>query len=676
MFMRRGKTWLHRVVCVGVCLSGTVSVLAQDSVPDTIGGKVHALGEVEVSASASRRRMLSTAPVQMLSQKQLALQGVTDIGDALRRFSGVNVKDYGGAGGMKTVSVRSLGSQHTSVSYDGMTITDCQSGQVDLSRFSLDNIQSLSLAVGDNEDIFLPARTVASAASIRLQTVMPDLSERPFRVKAEVKAGSFGLVNPFVRYDQRLAERVSMSLSGDFMRADNRYPFTLVNGKYVSEEHRSNNYIETWRGEWNLYARPGEHAVLNGKVYYYDSFRELPGPVILYNNVSNEELSERNFFSQLHYMNYWNNGFSIQLNGKFNWASSYYHDVGEEFPNGEMNNVYYQREYYGSAALFYTPHADWAFSYAADCSFNNLTSNATSGVRPYRHTVLQTLAVRYRTSRLTATALLLGSLYLNEAHGGDPAKDARRLSPSISVSWKPWEEHDVRVRASYKDIFRVATFTENYFGRWGTRDLNPEVARQYNVGLTYAHTSSRFWLEGMSFSVDGYYNYVKNKIVAMPYNMFFWTMVNLGRVDIWGMDATLDGTFRLAPRHRLVSTLSYTFQKAVDKTDPSSVYYEDQIPYTPEHSGAFSVAWENPYVNLAFHATGVDRRYASVQNTETNELEGYIECGIALYRSFKWNRVGCSVRLDVQNLGNKQYSIVKNYPMPGRSYKVSLGINF
>ena len=221
----------------------------------------------------------------------------------------------------------------------------------------------------------------------------------------------------------------------------------------------------------------------------------------------------------------------------------------------------------------------------------------------------------------------------------------------------------------------MATFTENYFGRWGSRDLNPEVARQYNVGLTYAHTSSRSLLENLSFSVDGYYNYVKDKIVAMPYNMFFWTMVNLGRVDIWGLDATLDMAFRLASRHRLLTTLSYTYQKAVDKTDPSSVYYEDQIPYTPEHSGAFSLAWENPYVNVAFHATGVDKRYASVQNTKSNELDGYIECGVALYRTFRWKFVDCSLRLDAQNIGNKQYSIVKNYPMPGRSYKITLGIN-
>ena len=422
-----------RFACIGFFIN-IFSLSAQMTEKDTIAGKVHQIEEVTVNASSNARKVSSTAPMQVLSRDQLRQQGVTDITDALRRFSGVNVKDYGGAGGMKTVSVRSLGSQHTSVAYDGITITDCQSGQIDLSRFSLDNIKSLSLTVGDNDDIFLPARTVASAASLRLQTLLPELSEKDSRLKAEIKAGAFGMVNSFLRYDRRLSGKVSMSLSGDFMRADNLYPFTLVNGKYVSEERRDNNYIENYRGEWNMYVRPNVRSVLDGKVYYYDSFRELPGPVILYNNTSDEELSERNFFSQLHYQTYWENNLSLQINGKFNWAYSHYHDEGAEFPGGEMNNLYYQREYYGSAALLYTPLDAWAFSYAADYSFNNLSTNAASGVKPYRHTVLQTLTARYRTPHVTVTALMLGSLYMNGAKKGESAVNAHRFSPSFSFS--------------------------------------------------------------------------------------------------------------------------------------------------------------------------------------------------------------------------------------------------
>ena len=41
--------------------------------------------------------------------------GIHDMGDALKRFAGVQVKDYGGVGGMKTVNIRGLGAGHTGV---------------------------------------------------------------------------------------------------------------------------------------------------------------------------------------------------------------------------------------------------------------------------------------------------------------------------------------------------------------------------------------------------------------------------------------------------------------------------------------------------------------------------------------------------------------------------------
>ena len=654
-------------------VSLTGGLAAQAVKKDAVIEKEYGLEEVTVWSTASRRSIESTAPVRLLSHSQLEAKGITGLADALRRFSGVNVKDYGGAGGMKTVSVRSLGSQHTAVTYDGIAVTDCQSGQIDLSRFSLDNVQSLSLTVGDNDEIFQPARTFASAASVHLQTKAPDFSEKGHRVKAEIKAGSFGLFNPFLRYDQRLGEHVSTSLTGDFQRADNLYPFTLVNGKYVTHERRNNNYIETWRGEWNLRARLGNRSTLDGKAYYYDSFRQLPGAVIYYNDRSRQELSDRNFFAQAHYRTYWNNNWSLQVSGKFNWAYSHYHDKGNEYPGGELNNVYYQREYYGSAAVLYTPWRAWAFAYAADYSFNNLSSNATAGITPYRHTLLQALSARYRTPRLTVTALLLGSIYQNGSKEGKSAGDAQRLSPSLSLAWKPFSGQEMYLRASYKDIFRVATFTENYFDRWGSRDLKPEVARQFNVGLTYGRNSASF-LKEVHLTADAYYNYVKDKIVAMPYNMFFWTMVNLGRVDILGADLSLEASIRPAEGHRLLPSLSYTCQYAVDKTDPNSAYYNDQIPYTPRHSGAASLAWENPWANLAFHATGVGKRYSTVQNIQANELEGYVECGLSVYRPFRWKGAECLVRGDILNLADKQYCIVKNYPMPGRSYQITLNI--
>ena len=663
-----------RVLRLLCCCLLSGNLWAQQQVTDTITSKVHVIDEVTVSTTGRSRNVISTAPTQLVTQKQLLYQGITDLSDALRRFSGVNVRDYGGAGGVKTISVRSLGSQHTAVAYDGITITDAQSGQIDLSRFSLDNIRSLSLTIGDNDDIFLPARTVASAAVLRLQTEVPDFSRHAYRLKAEVKTGSFGLLNPYLRYDQQLSQKLSLSAYGDYLRADNRYPFRLVNGKYVTTEKRTNNFIETYRGEFNLTAHTSQTGLLQAKAYYYNSFRQLPGPVILYNNVSREKETDCNFFTQLHYQTLLGSKWHLQLNGKFNWAYTHYQDTGNQYPGGMLSNYYYQREYYGSGTLMFTPDDHWALAYASDYAYNNFNSNTTGGVRPYRNTLLQTLTAKYQSKQWLLTARLLASIYDNGAKNGTASKSANRLSPSVSLSYKPFSQQDLYLRASYKDIFRVATFSENYFARYSSRDVSPEIARQFNVGATYSLAKSNAWLQNLNITADGYYNKVKDKIVAVPFNMFFWTIVNLGRVDIWGADVNVDATIRLSQKHRLMLNGSYTLQKAENWTDPTSPYYKNQIVYTPKNSGAASITWENPWVNVVLHATMASARYTVQDHENTNRLPGYGEWGMALYRTFKMRGFEMAARLDGVNLGNKQYSIVKSYPMPGRSFKFTISV--
>ena len=56
--------------------------------------------------------------------------------DALRFFAGVQLKDYGGVGGIKTVNIRSMGTNHVGVFYDGIQLSNAQNGQVDLGMFS------------------------------------------------------------------------------------------------------------------------------------------------------------------------------------------------------------------------------------------------------------------------------------------------------------------------------------------------------------------------------------------------------------------------------------------------------------------------------------------------------------------------------------------------------------
>ncbi len=162
---------------LGVCMLTCSNVAAQnpanspnstDTVPD-----VNDIEELVVTSRRAPGKISAAAPVQTLSSADISKLGIQNMADAVRRFAGTNVKDYGGVGGLKTVSVRNMGAQHTAVSYDGSPVSNCQAGQIDIGRFSLDNVGMLSLAVGQTDDMLQSAKLYASAAVLGIWTEKP-----------------------------------------------------------------------------------------------------------------------------------------------------------------------------------------------------------------------------------------------------------------------------------------------------------------------------------------------------------------------------------------------------------------------------------------------------------------------------------------------------------------------
>lgn len=163
------------------------------SAQDTVGRMSgDTLSEVVVTAE----RIREIVPAQRLSGRQLQRLSSNSIADALRYFSGVQVKDYGGIGGLKTVNVRSLGSQHVGVFYDGIQISNAQNGTVDLGKFSMDNMEVLSVYNGQKSDIFQSARDYASAAALYMVSRRPRFGEgKRNNLNFKVRSGSFDLID-------------------------------------------------------------------------------------------------------------------------------------------------------------------------------------------------------------------------------------------------------------------------------------------------------------------------------------------------------------------------------------------------------------------------------------------------------------------------------------------------
>ena len=661
--------WVLWVFCL---LPSTI--VAQEN-KDSINGEAYLLDGVTVTARRMPAKITSTTSVQVFGKEDLKNLGLQNMGDAVKRFAGTNVRDYGGIGGLKTVSVRNLGAAHTAVSYDGVAISNTQAGQIDIGRFSLDNVSTLSLAIGHDDNLLQSARLFASAGVLNIETEKPHFENgKRHHTQVQMRGGSFGYLTPAIRHWQALGERTKLSVEGNYLHAEGEYPFTLKNGTLVTEQKRINSDVESYQGEVNLFHTFKDESELSAKAYYYNSKRGLPGAVILYNSESDERLWDENFFAQAKYKKAFSPQWTLQAQGKYNYSWNKYEDTGVEYTGGKQTDTNRQTEYYLSASALYKPTSAWSFSLSQDGFINRLHTNGANSPEPVRYTSLTALNARYQSGQLKASGSVVATYITEEVKAGNTPEDRRRLSPTLSLSWQPWEGEQLFVRALYKNTFRVPTFSDLYYLRVGNTSLKPEKATEYTVGLTWSGTPFSF-TDFVSLTVDGYYNEVNDKIIAFP-STYVWKMQNYGKVHITGIDATLATAIPLGKSVNLNLSGNYSWQKALDVTNPEAKNYKHQLPYTPEHNGNVSATLEMPWVNVGYTVTMVSQRYFLAQNIEANRIEGYGEHTATLWREFKLGKCGLRLQAEIINLTDAQYDVIKYYPMPGRSWRLTGTFNF
>ena len=659
-----GWVWLLWVFCL------LPAWLHAQEKKDSINGKVHRMDEVTVTARRMPAKITSTTSIQVFNKEDLKNLGLQNMGDAVKRFAGTNVRDYGGIGGLKTVSVRNLGAAHTAVSYDGIAISNTQAGQIDIGRFSLDNVSSLSLAIGHDDNLLQSARLFASAGVLNIETEKPKFEEGKHSLtQVQLRGGSFGYITPTLRHWQSLDERTRLSVDANYQRADGEYPFQLKNGQLTTEEKRINSDIESIQGEVNLFHTFKDDSELSTKAYYFQSERGLPGSVILYNNESDERLWDKNFFAQAKYKKVFSPQWTLQAQGKYNYSWNKYEDTGVEYVGGKQTDTNRQQEYYLSAALLYRPIQGLSLSLAQDGIINQLHTNGTNSPEPTRYTLLTALNARYQWERVKLSGSLVATYITEEVKSGNTPDDRKRLSPTLSFSWQPWEEEELFLRAMYKNTFRVPTFSDLYYLRVGNTNLKSEKATEYTVGITWSGTPFSF-TDFVSLTVDGYYNEVKDKIIAFP-STYVWKMQNYGEVHISGIDVTMATAIPLGRRLNLNVSGNYSWQKALDVTNKEAKNYKHQLPYTPEHNGNISATLEMPWVNVGYTVNIVGKRYYLAQNIPANEIEGYNEHTATLWREFDLKRYKFRLQAEIINLTDAQYDIIKYYPMPGRSWRIT-----
>ena len=634
----------------------------------------HQLKEVVVTARKPNEDII---PAQTLSGEELHRLNSNSVADALRYFSGVQVKDYGGVGGIKTVNIRSMGTNHTGVVYDGVELGNAQNGQIDLGQFSLDNIEALSLYNGQKSEILQPAKDFGSAGTIYMRTRTPVFNDgENYHARVSVRTGSFDLLNPSALIELKLSERISTSLSAEWINSSGKYKFRYrrVNPAgelaYDTTAVRQNGDINATRIELNTHGTLN-HGSWNFKVYNYNSERGVPGAIV--NNVwrRGERIWDTNSFAQGRYTGFFGK-FTTLNNIKYAFYRTHY--VNNDDKQVKIDNLYKQKEIYFSSANEYEVTNFWSVSASYDFMWNTLDADVYGFVKPDRISQYLSAATALNFNRIKIQASALGTFIHDKIRGQKAPADKHVFSPAIFMNGYPLRNKDFSIRVFYKKSFRMPTFNDLYYADMGNSQLSPERVTQYNLGLLYDHNSTSL-ISAARISADIYYNKVKDKIVAYPKGQQFrWTMLNLGLVDIRGIDVT--GLLTLNPYRDLYLTVraQYTFQRAIDITNPSDNYYRDQIPYIPRHSGAAVVnaQWKGWGLNYSWIYVG--ERYNQQENIRYNYTQPWYTSDVSLSKDFKLGRVNLRGLIEINNLLSQDYDVILNYPMPKRNYRFTLTV--
>ena len=600
---------------------------------------VHHLSEIVVKAQRE------SSAHQVIDYSQLQSLPSSSVADALKYMAGVQIKDYGGLGGQKTINVRSLGSQHVGVYLDGVRITNAQNGTVDLGKYSLTTLESVSLFNANKAEMLMTASEYASASTVYLRTRRPDSTS----VQASYSCSSFKTHKAGATF----AYKNWLLLDAAYTSSGGEYPFEYHTEYEDTSGTRRNSDISMMRFEGNVFWKG-----LQWHTYYFDSERGLPGGIVrrlsdTYTDVGREW--DRNFFSQLTWRQAYGN-FQVRAIGKYTNDYLHYRSDYPENISVHSNNKYHQQDIYGAGALAYE-HGRWQGSLSTDLRWSDLTCNVKQFHYVYRLDSKTSLSAFYRHRGLHLTA---SGLYTHVTdHTYWAAKPLSRATWNVLASYTlgKWQ-----MRTFYKSVFRVPTLNDLYYTLVGNRNLKPEYTKQLDLGVTYEDHI-------FNIQLDAYYNRIEDKIVAIPMKcQFRWSMVNFGLVKSLGLSATA-GYDRTWGKFSASASANYTCQRDRDYSSPHAPEYRNTIPYSPLHSASIIVdlGYEGWSLCTSWLYTG--ERFALISNNRDDLLGAWQTVDLKLNKRFRIRRHSLQATLECNNLGDSRHEVVKRYPMPGRNWK-------
>lgn len=615
---------------------------------DTDSTRYHPVPDVVVEGS--RVNMSVVNAVTWLDSALMASLGGHDVADVLRHVPAAMVMQYGGIGGLTTISLRGGSAAQNLVLINGLRLSSALNGMADLALLPAPLVGEIKVIRGGAGALF-GANAITGVVDVRLRHYANDTSF----VNATATLASFDEYRASAAVGSSVAGG-TLSVAVDHRVAAGSYPVAITTPYGVLDVNRINSdvcvssVVTAWTSN-------GVSAWMIAR----DSERGSPGPVLSGRmaNVS-ARMWDRDVMGGLNTQILASGSLYLSLKTGACYREQRYADPEATFRSLRgLDEDFIYREVMGRLEADYDAFEGLHVSSGMELSTADLRGNMLDnsvGSQVSRGSGAMFTHVAWELDRQFTLQAGARFDYLSDA-GSAP-------STMLGIRWQA--VRDAVLRFSVSSNFRPPAFTEMYYLNYGTASLKPEKSISAELGaVIQGYKNDGLVLEAVCFYVS-----TQDLIISVPVSAMTWSAQNVGRAVSYGVELTTSVAL-LHPAVR--GQVSYTLQDARDRTNRPT-FHNTLIPMIPQEILSAAAFWRPSIFELGLSVVSNSYRYGLPGGMANAVLDRFTVITLNGGIHIKGHLMTGTIRLNVENLLDSRYVVVRGYPMPGRLLRLSVNI--
>ena len=617
----------------------------------TDSGNVYQQPEVVVTATRTPINSIDApSRVTRIDVDEARMTGIDNMKSLLYSVDGVFLNDHG-PGQIGTVCLRGTAADQTLFLFDGVSLNNVQNGVVDLFLLPTNDLSSIEISQGGSSALY-GANAVGGVVDLKSKTFQNNL------IRLGFDGGSYGDQSVGGEISERLgAARIDLTLERE--RAVNNFDFVFNDGN-ESFPMKFNGADYTEDSQFLKIAVPSSSGETSFVIQNVSANRGTPYALVdsTFDTVDRE--ADKNTMAILK-----NTGavgaFDYSASAGFIYSYLKYVD-----PYYAADDYYKMLSVQPAVQISYSEE-QISFASGLDAEIDHGYSDRMVG-EIVRNRIGVFASGEYELNRdPVLDTRLFGALRYDSY-----SQFGRSLNPKVGANVKPVAAVPLHLRASVGTSFRVPTFDDLYYSDPyynGNPNLKPERSTDYDIGGVFEFDKAQGPLHG-DLNLDYYQINIHDGIVYETLPDFTGTEANLQKIISRGMELSVHVNYESL----FSMKANYFFGRSFDASIPGSPDYGKQLLYIPEEQTSLSAQVTPGILVFSVAVRYVGGRFYVPDNSKS--LAPFALTFVSATARITSGSFQLLPEASVDDLFNRRYQVAYEYPMPGRTYRFGVSLQF